>query len=811
MMWWLVSSVYEITCYSMLDFVYFLLIDGVAKSLLKEARSEKEKKTIWLFESLVLAVVCLLIHTFEHCPYFLIILTVITAVYTQFCRQVDFRNWWQRFVEHWEVHVHLADNVKAINEKRKQIEIWRKLSTQAPVSKRVMSRLSDFICRRNETRNQIQPTQTPTSVFSKIKAPIFWVVNLFRNLIWTSAETPNNQSVSTVPQSGQPYPQPMQSFPQPGQAIPRPTQAFSQPPSFRQSNPVYMQPSQDKLQFRHNFPQKGNVQASQQTFQTSQYSQTPVQQVNNWFTSNQLKRRPLRNYEQRNISSLSSSSTRTSMRDKFMSAIGMSTKSMDLNKPPGFRNEKLNLCFLNCVIQCLSHTPKLVDKLKDAKNDLDCSEVETDMINELVDLMSRCKRTKRDSADGGVLDPTVLREAISALNTNLVVPPGERQRQQDAGEFFMWLTEKMHHILNKKTVKEGGRPKGSGLDTLEFIYKDISEDRIQELKKACRQEINQANGLQNETYAEPIQRLSDLEWLTYKQRNHSVIDDMFTGQIVEANQCIPGYHLKVNMQTFTILPVPIETINNHSGIVPLQACFTKFCNVEHLIGSDGVECEMCMQRRNSMWRNSQVNSRLSSVDSGIHSNVLAATAMSPIPGQTEALNDSGYQDNVFRTSTPVGERTTVDRRRFTFPSRDDQYTERRCLLRQLPDCLVIQVLRFSYNQYTQQTDKIHTPISIPLKRLDLTNIVYDHVTNREDLTAGHREHRYDLYAVCSHLGAESTNYGHYVCYCLAENGQWYKFDDDIVTEINIEFEITSKEIRENAYILFYKRATERPS
>lgn len=296
-----------------------------------------------------------------------------------------------------------------------------------------------------------------------------------------------------------------------------------------------------------------------------------------------------------------------------------------------------------------------------------------------------------------------------------------------------------------------------------------------------------------------------------------MIDDMFAGQLVEAYQCLPGNHLTVNMQTFNILPVPLETTNNYSGLVPLEDCFTRFCNIEHLVGSEGLECEMCKKnmveqvsavllpnrRKTSISKTNQMNSH-PGVDSAFHSSVLASTCMSPIPGQTtDSLNDSGYQDNVIRTSTPVCERS-----RYIVPSRHVQETQRRCLLRQLPNCLVIQPLRFSYNQFTQQTRKIHTPVSIPLKGLDLTTIVYDHVTNREDLMTGNHVHKYDLYAVCSHLGAESTNYGHYVCYCLAQNGIWYKFDDEIVTEVNMDYEITCKEIRENAYLLFYKSAGE---
>ncbi|XP_045166733.2 uncharacterized protein LOC123530097 [Mercenaria mercenaria] len=806
-MWWMVRMLYELVSYSLLDFVFFVIVDGVAKSPLKEARSEDEKKMIWFYESVVLSALCLLIYTMDHCPYVLIALTLATAVYTQLCRQADFRNLWHRFKEHWEVHVHHADNVKAINEKRKQIEIWRKLSMQwqAPVSKPVMSRLSDFICRRNEKKAQPQT----------VAAPVYSMMKMFKNSPTTTGTTPNTQPTQSSPvvqQPSQAFPQPVQSFSQPVPVRPQQSLAFSQPAQgFTQSNQAYSQPRQMSPPPNQNF---SSSQPFHQMPSTRQFSQTPVKPANNWFTRNDLRRRPLRNYEQRELPQIPFSSSRSSIRDKFMSAFGYS--SVDKNKPAGLRNEGQNLCFLNCVIQCLAHTPNLVDKLiHDAEQELDCSETESVMIDALISLMSQCKKTKQDGQNSGVLDATVLREAISLLPNRLVAPPTERQNQQDAAEFFMWLMETLHNSLNKKITKEK-RPKGSNLDTLEFIYKDLSEERMQGLKTACREEINQANGLQNETYAEPIQRLSDLEWLTYKQRNHSVIDDMFSGQLVEAYQCLAGNHLTVNMQTFNILPVPIETINNYSGVVPLEECFTRFCNIEHLVGPEGLECEMCKKNfighsgiqtrgRKSGPRTPQLNSHIGSIDSAFQSGVLSSTAMSPIAGQTDVFNDSGFQDNVFRTSTPVGERA-----RFIFPSRQVQETERRCLLRQLPDCLVIQPLRFSYNQFTQQSRKIHTPISIPLKGLDLTNIVYDNVTNREDLTAGHMVQKYDLYAVCSHLGAESTSYGHYVCYCLAKNGVWYKFDDELVTEVNMEYEITSKEIRQNAYMLFYKRATEIP-
>lgn len=317
--------------------------------------------------------------------------------------------------------------------------------------------------------------------------------------------------------------------------------------------------------------------------------------------------------------------------------------------------------------------------------------------------------------------------------------------------------------------------------------------------------------MKNESYAEPIQRLSELEWLTYKKANHSVVDELFTGQLIEAYHCLVDNHITVNTQTFNILPVPIVSPRTVSGLVHLEDCFTKYCNIEHLVGPEGFQCSHCETSGNpgqgvrQSARKSTKSSHSAShgtADSAFHSQVLSTSSvMSPIP-KSEGLNDSGFHDNVFRTSTPVSGESS----RFVFPSRHMRETERRCLLQQLPECLVIQLLRFSFNQFSRQSRKIGASVSIPLKGLDLTSIIYDNVTNRNDDFTEKKVKKYDLYGICVHLGAESTNFGHYICYCQAENGIWYKFDDELVWEVNIEYELTTREIRENAYLLFYKRA-----
>ncbi|XP_052252966.1 uncharacterized protein LOC127859507 [Dreissena polymorpha] len=771
-MLWLFGAIYKFLVDSIVDFVFFVLVDAVAKTPLKEARTEEEKRTIWLMESLALGVVCLLIYMLDHTPYVGLTLTLTTLMYTQLAGKIKIRTCWRNLFERWEEHQHHTENVQLINEKQKCMEMWRKISMPAPVSKPVLNRLTDFITRKSE---------------AKMNAPVNPVFSMNKMFVPPYPAPETQQNVGGMnPSVG---------------AINNPGMSVS--PDFLQNNtekPKAFEPSSSQnYESSPAFSSTPNSKAS-----IFQPDSSPIRPVSSWLGRADLKRRPLRTFESRESPQYSFSNTQSNIRNRFMSAFGYKDKSQ---KPAGLRNEGQNLCFLNCVIQCLSRTPGLVDKLYwEINHEQDCSAAESAMISALTELMDQCKKMQAD----GVLDPTQFRAAVAQLNSGLVVAPTVRQYQQDTAEFFMWLMESLHNALKKTPNKDVEAD--SNLVMLKFIYGDLSDRRISDLKKACRREIDSANGLNNDSYAEPIQRLSDLEWLTYKQSNHSVVDNLFTGQLVEAYHCLIDNHLTVTTQTFNILPVPIVCPRDLSGLVHLEDCFTKFCNVEHLAGTEGFQCGHC-NKTNSVanhcppsghqknLRSKVVQSSQGSVDSAFHSTLLSnSSCMSPIP-RPDGLNDSGFHDNVFRTSTPVGEGS-----RFVFASRSIREIERRCLLRQLPECLVIQLMRFSYNQFTQQSRKINSAVSIPVKGLDLTSIVYDNVTNREDMSPGQRVKKYDLYGVCVHLGAESTNFGHYICYCLSENGIWYKFDDELVWEVNIDYEMTTREIRENAYLLFYKRA-----
>jgi ubiquitin C-terminal hydrolase len=327
-------------------------------------------------------------------------------------------------------------------------------------------------------------------------------------------------------------------------------------------------------------------------------------------------------------------------------------------------------------------------------------------------------------------------------------------------------------------------------------------------------QIALAKSVDSDAYVEPIQRLADLEWLSHKDKNRSAIDDLFTGQLVEAQHCLSCYRISVGIQTFNILPVPIVEPRELTGLVYLEDCFAKFGHTEDLSGPDGLRCENCSNvdlgaspvftnggRTNAVLRRPPPR-RL--VQPPTDSPIPSHAAMSPIPGGAgEMFNDSGYLPNTksIRTSTPINSGGPM-----SMKTTDGQ---KRSLLRQLPECLVVQLMRFTMRQGDGGPSKIAAPVTIPLTQLDLTRLVIDNVmvhNQRPDAMQPGTSFRYSLYALCLHLGANSTATGHYVSYVrAAADNTWYRYDDARVTPVNMEYELNTRQVRENAYLLFYKK------
>ncbi|XP_035208006.1 ubiquitin carboxyl-terminal hydrolase 8-like [Stegodyphus dumicola] len=110
--------------------------------------------------------------------------------------------------------------------------------------------------------------------------------------------------------------------------------------------------------------------------------------------------------------------------------------------------------------------------------------------------------------------------------------------------------------------------------------------------------------------------------------------------------------------------------------------------------------------------------------------------------------------------------------------------EKRLRICRLPNILVIQLKRFSYEGLWRR--KLQTHVDF-----DLVLDVPCEENGEECLQS------YSLYGIVNHYG--TLEGGHYTAYCNALSNKWYKYDDHEVSEINVSDIKTSA-----AYILFYQ-------
>ncbi|XP_074645923.1 uncharacterized protein LOC141902183 [Tubulanus polymorphus] len=731
------SELYGFIFYTVIDYFIFAAIDFVAKTALRDSRSDAEKRYVWLYEALVLFILGVVIYLVSHTPHILFVISFATVFYAAIHGRVHLHDWLTRLENRWDEFQQHEESMEISNNLQRS---WNSLHENQVVGAQSGSGQQQHF--------QQQQQQDPSNRFHvSVRRPLHAV---------PPPQSPSYNTTRRRTRWGPPV--------SPSAGVDDRLTAYSAP----------------------NLHQ-------------------PLRVVGSYHGA---------------------SSGTFSLASKIRSAFSFMSS---INRPPGLKNDDdENLCFMNSILQCLAHSPNLASSVGQSLSNGELApnrEYFVSAFNEVVQPLCAppANNVFRDIAT------KQLQTAIKSLDCELFATGDEKQVQQDASEFLMWLLDNLHNAMDlSSSGASDDRFYSPTLAMLTFIYGDLTPQKIDELKRACLREIELSNGLDNDTHAEPMQRLSDLEWLLYKQFNRSAIDDLFTGQLVEMQNCLNCNRVSTGIQTFRVLPLPIVSPHRQSGIVFLEDCLSKFGNVEVLFGEDGLKCpctnadvveiepgsEKPAKTPISLMRKALLRERLPS-DSAVSQTPVAQQSslgqsafMSPITrnngeASAAAFNDSGFQDNQIRTSTPVGGVNQVAHRK---PHATLTNGQQRSLLRQLPDCLVVQLMRFQYSASSDSLKKIRAPMNIPLKNLDLRGMVFDSVINREDLTATSDGYIYDLYGLCVHLGAESTSCGHYIAFCQCQtNGTWYKFDDENITQVNMEFELNTRLIRENSYILFFKR------
>jgi len=101
----------------------------------------------------------------------------------------------------------------------------------------------------------------------------------------------------------------------------------------------------------------------------------------------------------------------------------------------------------------------------------------------------------------------------------------------------------------------------------------------------------------------------------------------------------------------------------------------------------------------------------------------------------------------------------------------------------LPNVLVIYFKRWDF-----RGRKINTLVDFPIDELDMSKYIIGY---------GKDNYKYELYSISNHGGGSGG--GHYWAYAKNDDGNWYKYNDNVVSTLNL-----AKIVSAEAYCLFYR-------
>ncbi|XP_050101395.1 ubiquitin carboxyl-terminal hydrolase Usp2-like isoform X4 [Anopheles aquasalis] len=204
-----------------------------------------------------------------------------------------------------------------------------------------------------------------------------------------------------------------------------------------------------------------------------------------------------------------------------------------------------NTCFMNSIIQCLSHTRELTTFLRSQSSIERGANKDHRILAEytklLKDMWSGTQRS---------VNPSELKYAFSSKHRMY-----SGSAQQDAQEFLRFFLDTLHGALNVAVKRD---PLG-----------DIDDDMNNRVK-------------------------ADLLWNWYSKAENSMIKDLFVGQLRSTLKCTYCGTESTMFDPFWDLSLPLPSSNSRCK---LESCLEMFIKEEILDGIDQPTCSKCNTRR----------------------------------------------------------------------------------------------------------------------------------------------------------------------------------------------------------------------
>ncbi|XP_053682630.1 ubiquitin carboxyl-terminal hydrolase Usp2-like [Sabethes cyaneus] len=206
-----------------------------------------------------------------------------------------------------------------------------------------------------------------------------------------------------------------------------------------------------------------------------------------------------------------------------------------------------NTCFMNSVIQCLSHTRELTNFLRMQPT----SERGTTKDHKILAEYTKLIKDMWNGVNRSV-NPSELKYAFSSKHRMY-----SGSAQQDAQEFLRFFIDSLHSALNVSVKREP-------------ISREIEDDDLNNRIKAT------------------------MMWEWYSKVENSVIKDLFVGLLRSTLKCTVCNSASVTFDPFWDLSLPLPSTNSRCK---LENCLDMFVKEEVMDGIDQPTCSKCKTRR----------------------------------------------------------------------------------------------------------------------------------------------------------------------------------------------------------------------